>query len=97
MVSRYLGSWSLYLDDLQTVGFKDFNPMWAFPTTSVNQCRDPITFGMSPWYLDENVDKQRSREALQSQSPIAAFRACNVIQSIGIAYGKVVLPSGDSG
>ena len=25
-----------YLDDLQTVGFKDFNPMWSFPT-SVNQ------------------------------------------------------------
>ena len=28
-----------YLDDLETVGlkFKDFNPMWSFPTTSVNQ------------------------------------------------------------
>ena len=85
-----------HLDDLRTVGFKDFNPMWTFPTTSVNQCWDPITFGMCPWYLNENVDKQRSREALQSQSPIAAFKACNVIQSIGIAYSKIVLPSGDS-
>ena len=26
-----------YLDDLSIVGFKDFNPMWSFPTTSVNQ------------------------------------------------------------
>ena len=85
-----------HLDDLRTVGFKDFNPMWTFPTTSVNQCWDPITFGMSPWYLNENVDKQRSREALQSQSPIAAFKACNVTQSIGIAYSKIVLPSADS-
>ena len=85
-----------HLDDLRTVGFKDFNPMWTFPTTSVNQCWDPITFGMCPWYLDENADKQRSREALQSQSPIAAFKACNVIQSIGIAYSKIALPSGDS-
>ena len=33
---------------------------------------------------------------MQSQSPIAAFKACNVIQSIGIAYSKVVLPSSDS-
>ena len=70
--------------------------MWTFPTTSVNQCSDPITFGMCPWYLDENVDPQRSRAALQSQSPIAAFKACNVIQSIGIAHSKIVLPSGDS-
>ena len=66
------------------------------PTTSVNQCWDPITFGMCPWYLDENVDKQRSREFVQSQSPITAFKACNVIQSIGIAYSKIVLPNGDS-
>ena len=57
---------------------------------------DPITFGMAPWHLDENVDKQKSKEALQSQSPIAAFKACNVIQAIGIAYSKIVLPSGDS-
>ena len=85
-----------YLDDLRTVGFSDFNPMWTFPTTSVNQCWDPITFGMCPWYLDENVDPQRSKAALQSQSPIAAFKACNVIQSIGIAHSKIVLSSGDS-
>ena len=55
-----------------------------------------MTFGMAPWHLSENVDKQRSKEALQSQSPIAAFKACTVIQSIGIAYSKIVLPSGDS-
>ena len=37
-----------YLDDLPTIGFKDFNPMWSFPTTSVNQCWEPMTFGMAP-------------------------------------------------
>ena len=50
-----------HLDDLQTVGFKDFSPMWTFPTTSVNQCWDPITFGMCPWYLDENGPGKPSR------------------------------------
>ena len=52
------------------------------------------TFGMAPWHLVSDAD--RSKEALQSQSPIAAFKACNVIQAIGIAYSKIVLPSGDS-
>ena len=85
-----------FLDDLQVIGFKDFNPMWTFPTTSVNQCWEPMTFGMAPWHLSENVDKQKSKEALQSQSPIAAFKACNMIQALGIAYSKIVLPSSDS-
>ena len=83
-----------YLDDLDTVGFKDFNPMWSFPTTSVNQNWKPMTFGMAPWHLVPNTD--RSKEALQSQSPIAAFKACNVLQAIGAAYSKIALPSGDS-
>ena len=83
-----------YLDDLQTVGFKDFNPMWSFPTTSVNQNWEPMTFGMAPWHLSSSAE--RSKEALQSQSPIAAFKACNVTQAIGIAYSKIVLPSADS-
>ena len=85
-----------FLDDLPTVGFKDFNPMWSFPTTSVHQWQEPMTFGMAPWHLTEDVDKQKSKEALQSQSPIAAFKACNVIQAIGVAYSKVVLPSSDT-
>ena len=37
----------MFLDDLSTIGFKDFNPMWTFPTTSVNQCWEPITLGMA--------------------------------------------------
>ena len=45
-----------YLDDLPTVGFKHFNPMWSFPTTSVNQNWEPMTFGMAPWHL---VDDDR--------------------------------------
>ena len=83
------------LDDLSTVGFKDFNPVWSFPTTSVNQNWEPMTFGMAPWHLLPDTD--RAKEALQSQSPIAAFRAWNVIQAIGIAYSKIVLPSGETG
>ena len=83
-----------YLDDLSTVGFKDFNPMWSFPTTSVNQNWEPMTFSMAPWHLVPNTE--RSKEALQSQSPIAVFKVCNVIQAMGVAYSKIVLPSGDS-
>ena len=54
-----------------------------------------MTFGMPPWHLDDevNADKQKSKEALQSQSPIAAFKACNMMQALGIAYSKIVLPS----
>ena len=72
--------------------------MWTFPTTSVNQCWDPMTFGMSPWHVGEDADvnRQKAKEALQSQSPIAAFKACNMLQALGIAYSKIVLPSGDS-
>ena len=50
-----------------------------------------MTFGMPPWHLVENAE--RHKEALMSQSPIAAFKACNVIQAIGIAKSKIVLPS----
>ena len=70
--------------------------MWTFPTTSVNQCWEPITLGMAPWQIREDVDKQTSKEALQSPSPLAAFKACNMIHALGIAYSKIVLPSGDS-
>ena len=85
-----------YLDDLQTVGFKVFNPMWSFPTTSVNQNWEPMTFGVAPWHLFLDAEESESKEALQSQSPIAAFKACNVTQTIGIAYSKIVFPSFDS-
>ena len=85
-----------FLDDLSVIGFKDFNPVWTFPTTSVNQCWEPMTFGMAPWHICEDVDRQKSKEALHSQSPVAAFKACNMIQALGIAYSKIVLPSSDS-
>ena len=83
-----------YLDDLQTVGFKHFNPMWSFPTTSVNHNREPMTLGMAPWHLVDETD--RYREALVSQSPIAAFKSCNMLQALGIVYSKIVLPNRDS-
>ena len=87
-----------FLDDLSTVSFKDFNPMWTFPTTSVSQCWDALTFGMPPWHIGDDAElmKSKAKDALQSQSPIAAFKACNMLQALGIAYSKIVLPSGDS-
>ena len=87
-----------FLDDLSTIGFKDFNPMWTFPTTSVNQCWDALTFGMSPWHVgkDDELNQSKAKDALQTQSPIAAFKATNMLQALGIAYSKIVLPSGDS-
>ena len=87
-----------FLDDLSTIGFKDFNPMWTFPTTAVNQCWDALTFGMSPWHVgrDSELNQSKAKDALQSQSPIAAFKATNMLQALGIAYSKIVLPSADS-
>ena len=83
-----------YLDDLETIGFKNFNPMWSFPTTSVNQNWEPMTFGMAPWHLVHETD--RHKEALASQSPIAVFKACNMLQALSIVHSKIVLPSSDS-
>ena len=77
-----------YLDDLQTVGFKNLNPMWSFPTTSVNQIWEPMTFGMAPWHLVDETD--RYKEALVSQSPIAVFKSCNMLQALGIVHSKTV-------
>ena len=82
-----------YLNDLKTVGFKHFNAMWTFPTTSVNQNWEPMTFSMAPWHIVEST--QRSKDALISQSPSFAFKSCNMIQALGIAYSKIVLPSSD--
>ena len=87
-----------FLDDLSTVSFKDFNPMWTFPTTAVSQCWEALTFGMPPWHIGENdaINRSKAKDALQSQSPIAAFKACNMLQALGVADSKIVLPSGDS-
>ena len=48
-----------YLDDLRTVGFKHFNPMLTFPTTSVNQNWEPMTFGMAPWHIIEATERSQ--------------------------------------
>ena len=82
-----------YLDDLETVGFKHFNPMWTFPTTSVYQNWDPMTFGMAPWHLVDATD--HSKDALVSQSPIVVFKSCNMLQALGVVYSRTVLPSSD--
>ena len=87
-----------FIDDLSEIGFKDFNPMWTFPTTAVNQCWEALTFGMPPWHIgkDYALNQSKVKDALQSQSPIAAFKSTNMLQALGIAYSKIVLPSGDS-
>ena len=81
-----------YLDDLETVGFKHFNPMWKFPTTSVYQNWEPMTFGMAPCLVDST---ERSKDALVSQSPIVVFKSCNMLQALGIVHSRIVLPSSD--
>ena len=83
-----------YLGDLMTVGFKHFNPMWSFPSTSVYQNWDPITFGMPAWHLTD--DQSHDKDALVSQSPIVVFKAATVIlQSLGIISSRIILPSSD--
>ena len=92
-VQDYVPKYHIFVDQEDNVDkLKDFNPMWSFPTASVNQCWEQMTFGMAPWHLSPDVEKSKSKEASQSQSPIAAFKACNVIQAIGIAHSKIVLP-----
>ena len=51
---------------------------------------------MPPRHICEDVDKQKSKEALQSPSPLAAFKACNMLRGLQVAYSKIVLPSSDS-
>ena len=80
-----------FLDDLETVGFKHFNPIWSFPTTSVYQNWGPMTFGMSPWHLVEATG--HAKYALVSQSPIVVFKSCNTLQALGIIYSQIILPS----
>ena len=53
-----------------------------------------MTLGMAPWHLVEETD--RYKEALVSQSPIAVFKSCNMLQAFGIVHSKIVLPNGDS-
>ena len=83
-----------YLDDLPTNGFKHFNPLWSFPATSVNQNWEAMTLGMAPWHLVDETD--RHKEALVSQSPIAVFKSCLLLQALGIVYSKIALSSSDS-
>ena len=87
-----------YVDDLSCLSFKDFNPMWTYPMTAVYKCWDALTFGMPPWHIapDNEHTAKFTKDALQSQSPIAAFKSTNMMHALGIAYSKTILPSGDS-
>ena len=38
-------------DRAEKVGFADFNPMWSFPTTSVNSNYENIAFGMDESHI----------------------------------------------
>ena len=82
-----------HLSDLKTVGFKNFNPMWSFPTTSVYQNWDQITFGMPAYHLTD--DTKYDKDALVSQSPIVVFKAATVLQALGIIHSRFILPSSD--
>ena len=78
------------------MGLKDFNPMWSFPTTSVSQSWDHITFGMDASHLKD--DPGHAKDALISQSPIVVFKAATVLHSLVIASRSVLrqlLPSSD--
>ena len=77
-----------YLDNLKTIGFEHFNPMWIFLTTSV---KEPMTFGMPPWHIVDATE--RSKDALVSQAKNCCFQA--MLQALGIAYSKIVLSSSD--
>ena len=81
------------LEDLKTVGLKHFNPMWSFPSTSVCQNWDDITFGMPAYHLKD--DPGHDKDALVSQSAIVVFKAATVLQSLGIIASRIVLPSAD--
>ena len=87
-----------FLDDLSSLSFKDFNPMWTYPMTAVYKCWDALTFGMPPWHIapDNEHTAKFTKDALQSQSPIAAFKSTNMLHALGIVHSKVILPSGDS-
>ena len=87
-----------YVDDLQCLSFKDFNPMWTYPMTAVYKCWDALTFGMPPWHIapDNEHTAKFTKDALQSQSPIAAFKSTNMMHALGIVHSKTILPSGDS-
>ena len=75
----------------QFCGGPHFNPMWTFPTTSVNQNWEPMTFGMAPWHIIEATG--HFKDALVSQSPIVVFKSRNMLQALGIAYSRIVLPN----
>ena len=81
-----------YLRDLSTVGSKHFNPMWSFPSTSV-QNWDPTTFGMPAYHLID--DASCGEDVLVGQSPIVVFKAATVLQALGIIHSRIILPSSD--
>ena len=66
--------------------------MWVIPYDICESMLEAMTFDMPPWHVgkDPEVNKLKAKEALQSQSLIAAFKACNMLQALGIAYSKIV-------
>ena len=64
--------------------------------TAVYKCWDALTFGMPPWHIANEHTAKFTKDALQSQSPIAAFKSTNMLHALGIVHSKVILPSGDS-
>ena len=84
-----------HLSDLRTVSFKNFNPMWSFPTTSVYENWDQITFRMPAYHLTDDTDRASTKMLLVSQSPIVVFKAATVLEALGIVHSRIILPSSD--
>ena len=82
------------MGDASSVSFKHFNPMWSFPTTSVYQNWEPMTFGMPAWHLCD--DTEHDKDALVNQSPFVVFKSAVVLQALGIIQSRIVFPSSDS-
>ena len=48
-----------------------------------------MTFGMAPWHICEDVDKQKSKEALhESMTYSMHSRLVDMIHALGIAYSR---------
>ena len=83
MVNRSLGSWqkrsSMIYRQLVSRTSIQCGHFQLLRSTRLGKA---MTFGIAPWHLVDETD--RYKEALVSQSPIAVFNACNMLQALGI-------------
>ena len=80
-----------YLDDLQTGWFQALQS--HVDTSNYRSLPELGTIRHGPFHLVDTTE--RSKDALVSQSPIVVFKSRNMLQALGIVYGRIVLPSSD--